>query len=85
MRLIERSGRSLELTETGKLLFAQTSGPMRDIEEAVRAAREGLTAPEDTFALRRRCCFHKSRWGCWLRGSSHAPRGADQKSSQRTV
>ncbi|PIF92514.1 DNA-binding transcriptional LysR family regulator [Acidovorax sp. 62] len=45
MRLIERGGRSLELTETGKLLFAQTSGPMRDIEEAVRAAREGLTAP----------------------------------------
>ena len=45
MRLIERGGRSLELTETGKLLFAQTSGPMRDIEEAVRAARDGLTAP----------------------------------------
>lgn len=45
MRLIERGGRSLELTETGKLLFAQTSGPLRDIEEAVRAAREGLTAP----------------------------------------
>ncbi|AYM94815.1 LysR family transcriptional regulator [Acidovorax sp. 1608163] len=45
MRLIERGGRSLELTETGKLLFAQTSGPMRDIEEAVRAAREGLTTP----------------------------------------
>lgn len=45
MRLIERGGRSLELTETGKLLFAQTSGPLRDIEEAVRAAQEGLTAP----------------------------------------
>lgn len=45
VRLIERGGRSLELTETGKLLFAQTSGPMREIHEAVIAAREGLTAP----------------------------------------
>jgi DNA-binding transcriptional LysR family regulator len=45
VRLFERGGRSLELTETGKLLLAQTSGPMREIHEAVMAAREGLTGP----------------------------------------
>ncbi|KGE06571.1 LysR family transcriptional regulator [Burkholderia gladioli] len=45
VRLVERGGRSLELTETGKLLLSQTAGPMREIEEALLAAREGLTAP----------------------------------------
>lgn len=45
VRLLERGGRSLELTETGKLLFSQTSGPMREIVEAVATAREGLTGP----------------------------------------
>lgn len=46
VRLIERGGRSLELTSTGKALLSQTDGPMRDIQEAVTAAREGLTAPK---------------------------------------
>lgn len=44
-RLLERGGRSLELTETGKLLLSQTSGPMREIVEAVTTAREGVTGP----------------------------------------
>lgn len=45
MHLIDRGGRSLALTETGKLLLARTVGPMREIEDAVIAAREGLSAP----------------------------------------
>lgn len=45
VRLIERGSRQLELTETGKLLLSQTTGPLREIEEALAAAREGLMAP----------------------------------------
>ncbi|KER80816.1 LysR family transcriptional regulator [Xanthomonas arboricola] len=45
VRLIERGGHSLELTETGKALLSQTAGPLREIEEAVATAREGLSAP----------------------------------------
>jgi DNA-binding transcriptional LysR family regulator len=45
VRLFERGGRSLELTEAGKLLASQTVGPMREIDEALTAAREGVTTP----------------------------------------
>ncbi|MCI2243745.1 LysR family transcriptional regulator [Xanthomonas sp. PPL568] len=45
VRLLERGGRSLVLTETGTLLLSQTVGPMREIVEAVMTAREGLTGP----------------------------------------
>jgi DNA-binding transcriptional LysR family regulator len=51
MRLIERGGRSLELTEAGKQLFAQTSGPLREIEEAIKAARESLTTPRGRLRI----------------------------------
>ncbi|KMM77398.1 LysR family transcriptional regulator [Xanthomonas sp. NCPPB 1128] len=45
VRLLERGGRSLVLTETGALLLSQTAGPMREIVEAVMTAREGVTGP----------------------------------------
>ncbi|KQO23765.1 LysR family transcriptional regulator [Acidovorax sp. Leaf78] len=46
VRLFERGARSLELTATGRALLSQTIGPMREIEEAMAAARDGLTAPK---------------------------------------
>jgi len=51
MRLIERGSRHLQLTETGKLLFAQTAGPLREIEEALVAAREGLMEPRGRLRI----------------------------------
>jgi DNA-binding transcriptional LysR family regulator len=45
MRLIERSARGLKLTEAGKVLIDRTEGPLREVVEAMTAAREGLSAP----------------------------------------
>jgi DNA-binding transcriptional LysR family regulator len=45
VRLIERSARGLKLTETGQMLMDRTDGPMRELAEAMVAAREGLSAP----------------------------------------
>jgi DNA-binding transcriptional LysR family regulator len=45
VRLIERHARGLKLTEAGGLLLARTEGPMRDVAEAMTAAREGLASP----------------------------------------
>ncbi|MBF59683.1 LysR family transcriptional regulator [Halomonas sp. FeN2] len=45
VRLFERSDRSLELTEAGQLLLARIEGPMREVAEAVAAARDGLDTP----------------------------------------
>ncbi|MCZ0930412.1 LysR family transcriptional regulator [Halomonas janggokensis] len=45
VRLFERSDRSLELTEAGQLLLARIEGPMREVAEAVAAARDGLDSP----------------------------------------
>ncbi|ELY22028.1 LysR family transcriptional regulator [Vreelandella titanicae] len=45
IRLFERSDRSLELNEAGQLLLARIEGPMREVAEAVAAARDGLDTP----------------------------------------
>ncbi len=45
VRLIERGGRSLVLTDAGRLLLSRTEGPKREIDEAVAAARDGLATP----------------------------------------
>jgi DNA-binding transcriptional LysR family regulator len=45
IRLIERGARSLEVTEAGQLLLARIEGPMREVAEAVAAARDGLATP----------------------------------------
>ncbi|EPG2413620.1 LysR family transcriptional regulator [Klebsiella pneumoniae] len=45
IRLIERGANRLELTEAGRLLLSRTEGPMREVAEAVAAARDGLEAP----------------------------------------
>ncbi|WP_110656554.1 LysR family transcriptional regulator [Salinicola halimionae] len=45
VRLLERSDRSLEMTEAGQRLLARIEGPMREVAEAVSAARDGLDTP----------------------------------------
>lgn len=51
VRLIERGGRSLELTEAGQLLMARTEGPMREVAEAMAAARDGLSTPRGRLRI----------------------------------
>lgn len=41
VRLIERSGKGLELTEAGQQLLRRTEGPMHEVLEAATSAREG--------------------------------------------
>jgi len=51
LRLIERGERSLKLTEAGQLLQARIEGPMREVAEAVAAARDGLEAPRGRLRI----------------------------------
>lgn len=51
IRLIERGARGLKLTEAGEMLMARTEGPMREVAEAMTAAREGLTAPRGRLRI----------------------------------
>lgn len=51
VRLIERGARSLELTDAGRELMARTAGPMREIDEAAAAVREGVAAPRGTLRI----------------------------------
>lgn len=51
IRLIERGSRSLELTEAGQLLRARVEGPMREVAEAVAAARDGLLTPRGRLRI----------------------------------
>lgn len=51
LRLIERGSRSLELTEAGQLLQARTEGPMREVTEAIAAAREALATPRGRLRI----------------------------------
>ncbi|QNH15141.1 LysR family transcriptional regulator [Xanthomonas sp. SS] len=45
IRLIERGERSLGLTEAGQILLARLEGPMREVADAIAAARDGLATP----------------------------------------
>src|SRR5471030_3142011 len=51
IRLIERSSRGLKLTEAGQLLLARTEGPMREVDDAVAAARDGLSTPRGRLRI----------------------------------
>lgn len=51
IRLIERGERSLELTEAGQLLQARIEGPMREVTEALAAARDGLAVPKGRLRI----------------------------------
>ncbi|AZF16069.1 LysR family transcriptional regulator [Pseudomonas sp. R3-18-08] len=45
VRLIERSARGLKLTEAGEVLMTRTEGPLGEVIEALKAAREGISTP----------------------------------------
>lgn len=51
VRLIERGERSMKLTEAGQLLQARIEGPMREVGEAIAAARDGLEAPRGRLRI----------------------------------
>jgi len=51
LRLIERGAQRLELTEAGQLLLSRTEGPMREVTEAVTAARDGQAAPRGRLRI----------------------------------
>lgn len=51
VRLIERGSHRLELTQAGKALIARIEGPMREVSEAVDAAREGVAAPRGRLRI----------------------------------
>lgn len=51
IRLVERGERSLNLTEAGQLLQARIEGPMREVAEAVAAARDGLETPRGRLRI----------------------------------
>ena len=51
VRLIERGERSMKLTEAGQLLQDRIEGPMREVAEAIAAARDGLEAPRGRLRI----------------------------------
>lgn len=51
VRLIERGTQNLELTEAGQLLLNRTAGPMHEVAEAVRAARDGVASPRGRLRI----------------------------------
>lgn len=46
VRLFERGARSIQLTEEGEALFKNTTGPLREIAEAVDILRDGRAKPQ---------------------------------------
>ena len=45
VRLFERGGRTVRLTQEGVLLLERTNGPMREIAETASVLRDGRTQP----------------------------------------
>lgn len=51
IRLLERGAKQLRVTEAGQLLLTRTEDPMRDVAEAVTAAREGIATPQGRLRI----------------------------------
>ncbi len=51
IRLIERGASRLELTEAGQLLLSRTEGPLREVGEAIVAAKEGISTPRGRLRI----------------------------------
>ncbi len=51
VRLIERGGLGLALTDAGQLLLARMAGPMHEVADAITAAREGQETPRGTLRI----------------------------------
>ena len=51
VRLLERGSNRLILTEAGHTLLARAEDPMREVEEALTSAREGLATPRGRLRI----------------------------------
>ena len=51
VRLIERGGQRLRVTDAGERLLARTAGPIQEIDEAARSARDERTKPAGTLRI----------------------------------
>ncbi len=51
VRLFERGPRAIRLTEEGTLLLERSSGPLREIAEAVEVLRDGRTQPHGVLRI----------------------------------
>ncbi len=62
-RLLERASNRLVLTEAGQLLFTRAEDPMREVEEAVIATREGLATPRGRLRIAAPLLFAQLAFG----------------------
>ncbi|WP_336749907.1 LysR family transcriptional regulator [Pantoea vagans] len=51
VRLLERGSRSIELTQAGQSLLAQTAGPLQEIKDAMSAARDAQSTPRGLLRI----------------------------------
>ncbi|TAN12429.1 MAG: LysR family transcriptional regulator [Burkholderiaceae bacterium] len=63
VRLLERGSNRLILTEAGQLLLARAEDPMREVGEAVTAAREGLAMPRGRLRVAAPLLFSQLAFG----------------------
>lgn len=63
IRLLERGSNRLILTEAGQLLLARAEDPMREVGEAVTAAREGLATPRGRLRIAAPLLFSQLAFG----------------------
>lgn len=63
VRLVERSARGLVLTEAGQRLFEETDAPLREVDEALATAREGLAAPRGRLRIAAPLLFSQLAFG----------------------
>ena len=72
IRLFERGGRALRLTEEGRALYERSGRLLTELEETVAAIAAGGEHPAGGCASAFRSCFRRRRWGR-LPASSPAP------------
>jgi DNA-binding transcriptional LysR family regulator len=63
VRLLERGANRLILTEAGQLLMARAEDPMREVGEAVTAAREGPARPRGRLRIAAPLLFAQTAFG----------------------
>jgi DNA-binding transcriptional LysR family regulator len=63
VRLLERGSRVVRLTEEGALLLERTSGPLREVTEAVNVLRNGLSHPQGLLRVNAPTLFAQMMMG----------------------
>ncbi len=66
VRLFERGTRSLQLTDAGQQLLGRTEGPLREVMDAVAAAREGVATPRGRLRIAAPLLFSQTTLGALL-------------------